>query len=93
MTLPEAPLSAETQQASLAEPTGSATEIIEELICACGSGMNWMEQVSRAKLGSATRGILTTDMGMCSTAIFKARLYLEKAKSPNVPVSDGANHK
>jgi hypothetical protein len=66
-----------------AEARGSATEIIEELIRACGSGMNWMEQVSRAKIGSATRGILTTDMGMCSSAIFKARLYLEKAKSPN----------
>ena len=68
---------------SLGAAPCSATEIIEELVLACGSGMNWMEQVSRAKLGSATRGILTTDMGMCSTAIFKARLHLEKAKSPN----------
>jgi hypothetical protein len=66
-----------------AEAHGSATEIIEDLVRACGSGMNWMEQVSRAKLGSATRGILTTDMGMCSNAMFKARLYLEKVKSPN----------
>jgi hypothetical protein len=58
--------------------TEAATEIIQELLLACGSGMNWMEQVSRAKLGSATRGILETDMGMCSTAMFKARIYLEK---------------
>lgn len=61
----------------------SATEIIEDLIRACGAGMNWMDQVSRAKLGSATRGILNIDMGLCSCAIFRARQYLEKAKSPN----------
>jgi len=68
---------------------GSATEIIEDLIRACGSGMDWMDQVSRAKLGSATCGILTTDMGMCSSAIFRARQYLEKAKPPNVKLCDG----
>ena len=68
---------------ALAEARGSATEIIEDLIRACGSGMNWMDRVSRARIGSATRGILTTDMGMCSSAIFRARQYLEKAKSSN----------
>jgi hypothetical protein len=60
------------------EARGSETAIIEDLIRACGSGMNWMDQVSRAEIGSATRGILTTDMGMCSIAIFRARQYLEK---------------
>lgn len=46
---------------------------MEEMIRACGSGMNWMEQVDRAHLSSATRGILHVDMGMCSSAIAKAR--------------------
>ena len=38
---------------------------------AIGSGLGWMEQVDRAKLSSATRGILHVDMGMSRNAINK----------------------
>lgn len=55
-------------------------EIIEDLVRACGSGMNWMEQVDRAAMGSAIRGILHVDMGMTSAAIHKARTFLESVK-------------
>lgn len=55
-------------------------ELLEELVRACGSGINWMEQVDRAKISSATRGILHVDMGMCSTAIHKARKLIGELK-------------
>lgn len=73
----------------LADAAGSVIEALEDMMRACGSGMNWMEQVDRARLSSATRGILHVDMGMCSAAIFKARKLVEalKAQSPNVDLS------
>lgn len=55
---------------------------LEDLIRACGSGMNWMEQVDRAKIGSATRGILHVDMGMCSIAIHNGKKALEILQPP-----------
>lgn len=64
-----------------AGPIGSVIDAMEDMIRACESGMNWMEQVSRARLSSATRGILTIDMGMCSSAIFKARKILAELSS------------
>lgn len=55
-------------------------DIVEKLRIACGSGMNWMEQVDRAVLSSSTRGILHVDMGMCSSAIHFAKQALAEAK-------------
>lgn len=51
--------------------------VICDLIGAAKAGMNWMEQVDRAKIGSATRGILHVDMGITSTAIHKANRFLD----------------
>ena len=61
---------------------GSATEIIEDLAFACGLGVHWMNHVRHAQLSSATRGMLTTDLGMCSNAMLRARQYLDKVKPP-----------
>jgi hypothetical protein len=55
---------------------------MKEMVLACGSCMNWMEQVGRAKLSPSTRGILITDMGMCSASIFRARIALTKNPNP-----------
>jgi len=55
------------EKSSKNEP--SLRDTIEKLITACRSGMNWMDQVSRANIGSATRGILSCDMALCSNAI------------------------
>lgn len=61
-------------------------ELLDDLIRACGAGMNWMEQVDRAKIGSSTRGILHVDIGMCSTAIHKARkMVAELRGQPHDP--------
>lgn len=54
--------------------------VIERLILACGSGMNWMEQVSRASLGTSTRKVLAIDMLMCKQAIEEARKVNQQRK-------------
>ena len=52
--------------------------VVTDLVRACESSMNWMEQVDRAKLSSSTRGILHADMGMTKYAISKAKQLLFK---------------
>lgn len=64
------------------EEKKQAREVINDLIRACGSGMNWMDQVDRARLSSATRGILHVDMGMTTSAIHKARQFLAELDPP-----------
>ena len=65
---------------SIAESSTEIVEALESMVRACGSGMNWMEMVDRAKISSATRGLLRTDIGMCSASISKARKLIRELK-------------
>lgn len=67
---------------NLVEEKKQVREVIDDLIRACGSGMNWMDQVDRVRLSSATRGILHVDIGMTSSAIYKAKQFLATLDPP-----------
>lgn len=56
-------------------------DAMAELHRACGAGRNWMDQVSRAKLNSATRGVLNVDMGMVAAAMGRAQALMREIKN------------
>lgn len=54
----------------------SVVEAIQDLIRACGAGLEWLDQISRGKVAPSTRGPLEQDRLMCANAIAKARKIL-----------------